>query len=66
MGKDGELDRIHQSLGRIESKIDKVVANQGNFVTKNESNIKAGVLAGISLFLAGKMSFSDIIYFLKP
>jgi hypothetical protein len=66
MGKDGELDRIHQSLFRIESKIDKLDAKQGNYVTKNESNIKAGILAGISLFLSGKMSLPDLIYFLKP
>lgn len=66
MSKGGELDRIHQSLIRIEDKLDKVVEKQGDFVTHSESNIKTGILAAISLFLSGKVSLTDLLYFIKP
>lgn len=66
MSRGGELDRIHQSLTRIETKLDKVVDKQNDFVTHAESNIKTGILAGVSLLLSGKISWADLLHFIKP
>ena len=66
MSLDGEMDRVHQSLSRIEDKLDAIHTNQSNFVTHTESNIKTGILAGLSLLLTGKISWADLLHFIKP
>ena len=61
MSLDGELNRIHESQARIESKVDTIIENQTKFVTHTESNWKTGILAALSLVVSGKMAWHEIL-----
>ena len=66
MSLDGEFNRLHHSIGRIEKKIDALYNKQDKYVTHKESNIKTGALAMLTLACAGKINWMDLLQFIKP
>lgn len=57
---------MKESLIRVESKLDRVIENQGKFVTHTESHWKTAALATFTLLINGLLRWEDLIAILKP
>ena len=65
MPSEQEIDRLYNSIIRVEEKVDSLLINQKKLVTQKESNTKTLILAVWSLVAAGIAKFEDLIQFFK-